>query len=267
MASGALGFAGSSFFNGSCDVIISHSKKFIFVHIHKTGGSSLETAIAPSLAWNDLILGTTPLGAALNTPYFERYGLNDHSSVDDIAAICGPEIFDDYFSFALVRHPVDRAVSLYNYMYSMCNYHCLGQKMTLDQMRDLLLNGPEDDPLKQSLLSKYPYLDWTAMRSFLQSRSFGDFIRAPLTRSDTAFFPQSERVRSLDGKVVLSEYIKLEEINVHIRRLSAQLDLPLPFGRENASPYRLIEVPDVSLDDRQYLKQEFNEDFLAFEYD
>ena len=99
-------------------MIVSHSRRFIFVHVNKAGGTSMELALAPHLAWNDLVLGTTELGQAMKGPYQRVFGLSEHSSLDEIAAVCGREIVRAYFSFALVRHPVARLVSMYNFIHS-----------------------------------------------------------------------------------------------------------------------------------------------------
>ncbi len=238
----------------------------MFIHVHKTGGFSIESALEPHLKWNDLILGTTALGEAMNAPFLERYGLSDHSSVDEILAVCGPALFQDYFSFALVRHPVSRAVSLYNYVHSLCKFHTNRTGECLDRLQSLILDTAIDDAARLALVKNRPYLDWSVTKGFLKGRSFTKFIRSPMTRSDVAFFPQSERVCSLDGKVKVDLCIKLEELNVHIPSLSKKLGVPLQVGHENASPFRILEEQDVSLDDQEYLRREFNQDYLAFEY-
>ena len=47
-------------------MIICHSRKYVFIHIHKTGGTSVESALEPTLHWNDLLLGSTPFGEVAN---------------------------------------------------------------------------------------------------------------------------------------------------------------------------------------------------------
>ncbi len=42
--------------------------------------------------------------------------LDKHSTAREIRACVSPEIWNDYFTFAFVLHPVTRAISLYNYM-------------------------------------------------------------------------------------------------------------------------------------------------------
>ena len=247
-------------------MIISNTLKFIFVHLHKTGGSSMEQALAPHLSWNDLILGTTELGTAMNADYMNQYGLFDHSSAEDIATVCGAGLFQDYFSFALVRHPVDRAVSMYNFLFSLCTFYCNRHEVALDDLRRIILDKPETDAARQTALAERPFLKWYATEAFLRTATFGDFIRSPLARADRAFMPQVQSVRSLDGKISLSECIKLEEITIQLPRLSSLLGVSLDFQHANKTPFEIITKPALLPDDIAFLKTEYSEDFLAFDY-
>src|SRR5258708_2149793 len=104
-------------------MIISHSRRFIFVHIHKTGGTSVELALDKFLSWNDLVLGGSPLGEAMNDTYRERYGLDKHSSVAEIDQVCGPQLSSRYTVLATVRHPLNRLCSLYNFVGTIVHHH------------------------------------------------------------------------------------------------------------------------------------------------
>ena len=97
-------------------MIICHSRRFVFVHVHKTGGTSIKTALDPLLQWNDLILGGTPIGEYLNEVYRQRFKLSKHASVAEIDKVCGTALCDEYYVFATVRHPVDRLCSIYNFI-------------------------------------------------------------------------------------------------------------------------------------------------------
>jgi len=50
-------------------MILSNSKKYIFVHIPKCAGTSITRAIAPSCEWNDIILGSTEFGNEIQNAY------------------------------------------------------------------------------------------------------------------------------------------------------------------------------------------------------
>ena len=72
-------------------MIIDREKKIIFCHVEKTAGSSITSAI-----WHHLL--TENKHEPVNYP-------NKHAVM--------PEGFEDYFKFAFVRNPYDRAVSKY----------------------------------------------------------------------------------------------------------------------------------------------------------
>lgn len=77
-------------------MLISHRFKFIFIHIPKTGGTSVQLALKPFADDG------------------EEYGLNSHATALD-AQRALPEIFNSYFKFAFVRNPWDLEVSMYQY--------------------------------------------------------------------------------------------------------------------------------------------------------
>jgi len=68
---------------------IDHDKKLVFIHISRTGGSSIKTALN------------------LHDKQYNEYYHLDSSYI--------PKECKDYFKFAFVRNPFDRFVSLYHY--------------------------------------------------------------------------------------------------------------------------------------------------------
>ncbi|MEL7080310.1 MAG: sulfotransferase family 2 domain-containing protein [Pseudomonadota bacterium] len=98
-------------------MIISHSRNFIYVHIHKCAGESIERALWPYLGLRDILIGARPMNLSrlLNPLHERRTGLVKHSKAADIRAVLGHEAYDAAFRFATVRHPVKRIYSLYTY--------------------------------------------------------------------------------------------------------------------------------------------------------
>ena len=239
-------------------MIISHSKKFIFVHIHKTGGSSLSLALQPFLAWNDLILGGSDLGEKTNHLFFAQYGLHKHSTLEEIKAICGTEILDAYTSLALVREPTDRAVSLYNYIAGFS--------------RELAahIGRTEEDLAAESISGQgkieHNFLRWDATRAYYQTDSFSDFIRAPETQTDMGFRPQINALRSDDGAYNVQNIIKLEEVLHRLPTLWETLGFRFHLPHTNASALVKQEPDKLSKADKTYLKDLFADDYLALEY-
>ena len=84
-------------------MLISHDYKFIFIHIGKTGGTSIEKVLCEYLNLNFLDTEMSPEGEwwkHIWAKYMKEY--------------VGEKMWDDYFTFAFVRHPFDMILSLYS---------------------------------------------------------------------------------------------------------------------------------------------------------
>ena len=94
--------------------MISRTKKFIFIHVPKTGGNSVSTVLQPYTDIQFLEAGS-PKGLGGNEnfwPIDPTYGSIKHFSVEKWCDLLGESI-SDYFVFGTVRNPIDWAVSLY----------------------------------------------------------------------------------------------------------------------------------------------------------
>ncbi|MEM7233719.1 MAG: sulfotransferase family 2 domain-containing protein [Planctomycetota bacterium] len=95
-------------------MLISDEKKFIFVHVPKTGGSSMSQALQPvslerqSSRWYSLL---RKFGLPRD---YRKFRFLTHGHLRSVERIMPPEIYKEYFKFAFVRNPWDRLVSEYN---------------------------------------------------------------------------------------------------------------------------------------------------------
>ena len=96
--------------------IINHSYEFIFVHIPKTAGTSITNAMGEFTSYCDLEIGGTGFGESIQTAYQRRFGIAKHSTAAEIQQVVGQVTWRKFFTFAFVRNPFARAVSVFNFL-------------------------------------------------------------------------------------------------------------------------------------------------------
>jgi hypothetical protein len=93
---------------------VSFEHAFVFVHIPKTGGTSIEEALSRCGVKLALIGMSTEEERG-------RLGITEpwlhHIPAVELRRILGASRWDSYFSFAFVRNPWDRLVSLYHFLH------------------------------------------------------------------------------------------------------------------------------------------------------
>jgi chondroitin 4-sulfotransferase 11 len=87
-------------------MLVSRTRNFIFIHVQKTGGSSIERALEGVAS--DMIRYFDDLPACRD-PLKNR-----HLFAIDLKRYLGDEIWNSYYKFAFVRNPWSRLVSWYN---------------------------------------------------------------------------------------------------------------------------------------------------------
>jgi|688.fasta_scaffold490238_2 hypothetical protein len=97
-------------------MIISHSKNFIFIHLEKCGGTSIEETIKPYLSKKDIkVGGLFPDVDQNELNYFEKYNFGKHATANDIKHNFKKE-WDSMYKFTTVRDPQEMLISLYYYI-------------------------------------------------------------------------------------------------------------------------------------------------------
>jgi len=135
--------------------MISHAHRCIFLHIPKTGGTSVEDAIWPPAAQRtpaDLWMGFVD-------EFHNRYqtGGLQHLLATQVRDAVGAPTFGAYFKFAVVRNPWDKAVSQFAFM---------------QRREDLrrFIGMQADDSFKHylALIARKPHVQWLAQVRFVQ---------------------------------------------------------------------------------------------------
>lgn len=96
-------------------MIVAEKPRFVFVHVYKTGGTSVKRALRryamkPGQEFANFFF------KRLGIPQFGPVHYPDHMTAGELINQIGQDSFDDYFSFGFVRNPWDWQVSMYKYI-------------------------------------------------------------------------------------------------------------------------------------------------------
>ncbi|WP_097804821.1 sulfotransferase family 2 domain-containing protein [Pelagimonas varians] len=180
-------------------MIISPGRQFIFVHIPKTGGTSMAFALEERAHRDDILIGNTPK-ARKRRARVERMQAKGrmwkHASLSDLDGAFGPQEFKRMFCFTLVRNPWDRVVSYYHWL------------------RDQKFDHPAVQIAK--------------------ALNFEDFLFHRLTQSSLIAWPYGRYMRDVDG-VEYGHFLRLEHLENDIAPLEQHLGFALDLPHVNQS--------------------------------
>lgn len=207
-------------------MIISHSKRFIFIHNYKVAGRSIKTALQKyNYSCREDLTFLQKLKESLGfTPPIFSYSFKQHLSAKELRESIPEKIFSKYYKFGFVRNPYDWQVSLYHYMLKDENHyqhHIAKEFASFDQ-----------------------YLEWRIKEDIHLQREF--------------FYDGDDMIMDYIGK--------MENLNEDFKRIAAKikitgLDLPVT----NASQHKHFETY-YTQGTADLVFEAFSPDFKAFDY-
>ncbi len=181
-------------------MIISRGRRYIFVHIPKTGGTALSIALEARALKDDILIGDTPKARARKGRLqgVKTAGrLWKHSTLADIDGLVTPEEVARFFTFTVVRNPWDRAVSYYHWLRAQSFAHpAVGLARTQD---------------------------------------FSGFLNHPQTRIGFQLWPYGAYMRDAAGVERACLFARLEVLAHDLAPFEAHLGLRLAVPRTNMS--------------------------------
>lgn len=181
-------------------MIISRARRFIFVHIPKTGGTALSLALEGRAARDDILIGDTPKARARAGRWkgVKAAGrLWKHSTLADIVGLVSLEEIEHFQTVTLVRNPWDRVVSYYHWLRVQGFAHpAVGLAKTHD---------------------------------------FSGFLRHPQTLASLRLWPYGAYLRLPSGAEKTSLFIRLEHLDEDAAPFWAHLGFRLSLPRANES--------------------------------
>lgn len=181
-------------------MILSRGRRYLFIHIPKTGGTSMALALEGRAMRDDLMLGDTPKARQRRGRLAgaeARGRLWKHSTLADLDGVVTAEELPGLFVFTMVRNPWDRAVSYYHWLRAQGFDH--------------------------PAVARAKALDFAA------------FLAEPATRAAFRASPARSYVTDAGGAERCDLYIRLEHLEADAAPLWDHLGFRLALGRENAS--------------------------------
>lgn len=237
-------------------MIISEKWKFIFVHLHKTAGDAITEALSPLLGERDIVIkGSVSESLRRSLPFSAeaKYkNLHKHSTAEAIRATVPADIWDNYYKFAFVRNPVDRAVSMYKYGLTMRD-----SRQNSAAWRDAFFRTPVG--------VRFDPLNWPAVKAAAECATFDSFLRHDGAMRDLGMLPQWRSLSDAqDGKIIVDTIGKFEHLADDFEKIRKDIGLPaVSLHRVNVSNKRAVQVQEAEL---ALLQDRYKDDMEQFGY-
>ncbi len=92
--------------------MISIQKKFLFIHVPKTGGNSIQS-ILKEYSEDEIVVNDNQDGVERFGVVNRKYNVTKHATLTQYSEVLEKDLFQDLFKCAVIRNPWDRMISLY----------------------------------------------------------------------------------------------------------------------------------------------------------
>jgi len=181
-------------------MIISRGRRYIFVHIPKTGGTAMALALEDRAMADDILIGDTPKAVKRRSRLkgAQTAGrLWKHSTLANAEGLITRDEMAQMFTFTLVRNPWDRMVSYYRWL--------------------------------QGQSFNHPAV------ALAKAKGFSGFLNDPLTLQTFRAHPYASYMTDGAGQVHANAYIRLEHLAEDLAPLERHLGFSLDVPHANAS--------------------------------
>ena len=212
-------------------MIISHGRRYIFVHIPKTGGTSMALALEGRAMKDDIMLGDTPKARKRRRRLKNAQSsgrLWKHSTLADIDGLIDTSDIASLFTFTLVRNPWDRLVSYYHWL----------RKQSFDHVSVHLAR----------------HLD------------FPRFVSDERTQASLRAHPARSYMTCADGVERCTSYIRIEAFEEDAENLNAHLGFALSLTHVNRSERTTHYQSYYSVETAEIVGECCAEDIARFGY-
>lgn len=212
-------------------MIISPGRGYIFVHIPKTGGTSMALALESRAHRDDILIGDTPKAIKRRgrlRGLTAKGRLWKHATLADIDGVLTPAEIGQMLCFCLVRNPWDRMVSYYHWL----------QVQSFDHPAVKLAKALE----------------------------FDAFVAHDFTRATLQAWPYARYMQDATGRRVDALYLRLEHLQQDMAPLAEHLgfapELPHINRSDRSADYRAYYTDQT----RAIVAQICAEDIARFGY-
>jgi len=210
-------------------MILSYSSGFLFVHIEKAAGSSIQQALLPlvNVPPNSRLRRRLALLGPLNRVggLYRALQFGEHATAQEVKRCLPESAYQSLFKFAFVRNPWDRLVSRYA--------HLLRSK---DRRRHSFISSLE---------------------------KFEDFLQWEIQRDSANQYPY---VTDAQGNQIVDFVGHYETLAADFAKVCAKLKLQAELPHANVSEhrdYRTYYTPET----REFVAKKFQRDIEMFGYD